>query len=338
MIIGAMKHVAVGAVVALSVAAVFAQAAAAPQKQGKMTYDAVMGVYVDNSAKDNLECDEAYECDFVVMEKTTGDLYEFNLNGLCALEDYTSDSIKYSNGNVSFNICGFSNRHCLPANNPNVPYIRGVAIQYWGPPSAAEHCTIPGTGKSEECTRDCEVIGIGEPSFELIEPSNPEQGGIRLAHRAAIAAKDDPWECVVERGGESFALERHVTYDIYCDETVPLAKVIGAEEHPECHYQVTIRSQHACGKRVRERLVPKSKGDKGGDSNNSSGGGSGAGIGAGMFFFGIFMLALVAGGYYWWRNRSSGYSSFGSSAAASTATESSGLRSTGTGGIGSSSL
>jgi hypothetical protein len=56
----------------------------------------------------------ADECDFVVLDKNKGDLYQFNLNGLCAAKDYEADSIKYSNGKVKFNICGFSNDHCLP--------------------------------------------------------------------------------------------------------------------------------------------------------------------------------------------------------------------------------
>ena len=35
--------------------------------------------------------------------------------------------------------------------------------------------------------------------------------------------KVDPWECTVERGGESFAIERHATYLIQCDKNTPIA-------------------------------------------------------------------------------------------------------------------
>lgn len=50
-----------------------------------------------------------------------------------------------------------------------VPYIYGVAIQYWGDAPDGDYCDVPGSDEKKLCTKNCEVIGIGQPSFELMD-------------------------------------------------------------------------------------------------------------------------------------------------------------------------
>jgi len=50
-------------------------------------------------------------------------------------------------------------------------------------------------GSTQCCSSPCQVLGIGEPYFELLDRKNPETGGLRVLHAGVPAHSTDPNYC-----------------------------------------------------------------------------------------------------------------------------------------------
>ena len=79
-------------------------------------------------------------------------------------------------------------------------YEFGVTVQMWGatPPCGNPPGCKDKQGKPACCTADCQVLGVGAPEWSLIDPSNPETGGVR-AHFTGIPASACDYGCVDAR-------------------------------------------------------------------------------------------------------------------------------------------
>jgi len=73
-------------------------------------------------------------------------------------------------------------------------YQFGAVVQYWDKPptcnQSAPECSTP-TGEKICCSANCEVLGVGQPIFELIDSNNPATGGIQITYRGSPSKAGD---------------------------------------------------------------------------------------------------------------------------------------------------
>lgn len=159
------------------------------------------------------DCYPKYTCQktFDVL----GFTYQFDLSQTCnEHEDYSyTDS---ANRTYNINICGTAVQNCLPSTYATL-YEYGAVVQTWGerPDCPPSNCTDPFTGEQTCCTADCEVLGVGAPYIELLDPDNPVTGGLVMTHHAVRAADQDPYWCPPNPITKE-PYERRIKYEIKC--------------------------------------------------------------------------------------------------------------------------
>lgn len=108
-------------------------------------------------------------------------------------------------------------------------------------------CSDPVTQDPVCCTKDCEVLGVNAPHFELIDPTNPAAGGVRMTHSSSPATENDPYWC--PRNPITGAkYRRKVKYDIACDPGTPGVKLntVSVNTTDKCDFTITMQSHAAC--------------------------------------------------------------------------------------------
>eukprot|EP01029_Cantina_marsupialis_P029802 TRINITY_DN782249_c0_g1_i1.p1 TRINITY_DN782249_c0_g1~~TRINITY_DN782249_c0_g1_i1.p1 ORF type:complete len:324 (-),score=80.09 TRINITY_DN782249_c0_g1_i1:237-1130(-) len=180
-------------------------------------------------------CLQEYKCWF----ENDGMIYDFS--GLCREDEpyiYVSGEREYQ-----ANICGHLSgaNVCRPEDGET--YENGVAIKYWGVEPAS--CSTVGKlcqdvhGNAACCTKDCNVLGEGDPVFEK---AHHTLGGV-YAH--FVMPGIDTHE-INPCGGV-----RRATYHFICDETIEAEMVDAIDDG--CNTVLTFSTKVACG-------VPKDAG------------------------------------------------------------------------------
>lgn len=151
-------------------------------------------------------------------------------------------------GSYNFNICGKAQQNCLPSSWANT-YEFGVAVQSWGkvPSCTPPGCTDPTTGAAVCCTRDCQVLGTGEPFWSLEDPSNPETGGVMARFKGAAPSQSDPFWCDYNpQTGAQY--EREVAMHFMCDPSAPapVPAMVQANKTRSCKFEIYVRWSAAC--------------------------------------------------------------------------------------------
>jgi hypothetical protein len=201
---------------------------------------AVVGCLLGVASAQGGQCDVDYECNFAYSDY--GITYKYDFDGLCHDTDYevthpgTGQTFK-------FNICGTASFECLPRWS-NV-YQYGVAVQYFGDAPDA-NCTDPHTGAEKPCTPDCQVLGVGQPLIDILNPDLPDSGVI-IKHVGVPPSADDPYECPFDpkTGAQK---PRSISYHLSCDESVPaleLANIV-VNETSQCQYDIYADTAAAC--------------------------------------------------------------------------------------------
>ena len=93
----------------------------------------------------------------------------------------------------AFNVCGNAASSCLPKGWDNT-YQTGVAIELWGNAPVCDPndpttmtCVDKRTHYPRCCTRDCQVLGVGVPSFRLTDATDAD-GGVELRFQGSVHA------------------------------------------------------------------------------------------------------------------------------------------------------
>lgn len=198
------------------------------------------------------KCEPEVECEYTVH--IGGTTYYWDFLSLCKNgggDYYFADTDGHD---YYANMCGTASTRCLPKGWDNV-YEYGVAVQLWGAEPDCDH-TNPSTLTCVEkntnpatptcCTRDCQVLGVGKPSFTL-HRSGDVTAGLQVTFTGAVPAADDPFWCPWNPSTGS-QYPRTVTYLMECDPTVHGAVAVEAIQNAteNCDYHLTFKSQHAC--------------------------------------------------------------------------------------------
>ena len=148
----------------------------------------------------------------------------FAFRSLCQEEDEADYQFDDGLGHQYFaNICGTSKQRCLP---PGwlATYELGVAVQFFGdvpPCNFLDPTTLNCVEKVGQiptcCTADCQVLGVGNPTFANMAPDragNPS--GIIATFSGAPPDEDDPFWCPWDPStGQQFP--RQVAMQLICD-------------------------------------------------------------------------------------------------------------------------
>lgn len=189
----------------------------------------------------NPNCDPSYECKYTVP----GTTYNFDFSSLCSSTDYSlTDQAEHS---YKANICGTAKAPCLPQTWKN-NYEYGVAVQFWGAvPSCQTKACTDGTGTAQCCTADCQVLGTGNPSWSVLDPTNPKTGGIKAKFIGAAPTDSDPFWCTFNPSTGS-QYEREVHFNFYCDHSVSGVQPVTAIQNGtnDCRYMLEFKTAHAC--------------------------------------------------------------------------------------------
>lgn len=197
-------------------------------------------------------CDPGFECKWTYQD--IGHLkWTFDFSGLCKFQDTIINDLQ--NHTYYLNVCGISHKKCNPQWDNTYQY--GAAVQMWGDPppcnlsdSSGEHCFDKLTGAKECCTRNCQVLGVGEPLWKPLDPVNPFDGGVSITHFGVPPSQSDPFSCPSNpRTGQQE--DRRVTYQIMCDPTMAPNDVVpvfaGENVTQACQYIIVLKSSNACG-------------------------------------------------------------------------------------------
>lgn len=220
-------------------------------------------------------CDPRYDCEFTTVDGK-GITWFFDLSSLCSSTDYLLQDTQQHIYNV--NVCGYANGNCLPATWDET-FEYGVAIQAWGalPDCTQVQCQHKSGGEAC-CTKDCEVIGVGEPTWGVMNATNVATGGIIAHFKGAAPAETDPYWCDFNpETGTQF--ERQVTYFFHCDPLQHAPLPLYAEQNitNDCHYGVHFLTDKACG-------------------TVYNGGGGGGGLSGGWVFI-IILISVTAAAF-----------------------------------------
>ena len=144
-----------------------------------------------------------------------------------------------------FQICGnLPANSCVPKTSTRkVQYSRGVAVQYVGtPPDPGAICTN-NLGQPAPCTRDCEVLAVGTPTFVPFDLTDPA-AGINSTYIGVDAIDGDA--CPRDFTGASG--ERTLTIAVLCDQSGGQATVVqSVREYATCQYELIVSSPAGCG-------------------------------------------------------------------------------------------
>lgn len=217
---------------------------------------------------------------------------------LCSLfpRSHLSIAEDESGHTYRFNICGDVGLKCAPKEWVSL-YDHGSAMQTWGDVPECDmsdpttYCTDIEDGQAQCCSSPCQILGIGEPYFELLDRKNPETGGIRVLHQTVPAHADDPYNCPYDPDTGGF-YQREMKIEIRCNSKVAGLQVQSVAENPNrpCSYTIGAQSKYGCGAKVTSAKPAKSGGKV-----------------AGAFFGGVFATLIVgAVGFYVYQRQQMG--------------------------------
>lgn len=128
-------------------------------------------------------------------------------------------------------------------------YTAGVATEFWGaaPPCTGTPACKSNSGKAQCCTADCSVLGVGAPSWSLVNPSNPTTGGVKATYLGASPTSNDPFWCPLNPATGAM-YRRQVTFQFQCDPLVATIQPVHAYQNTTnaCHYTLLFRTSKAC--------------------------------------------------------------------------------------------
>lgn len=91
------------------------------------------------------------------------------------------------------------------------------------------------------------MLGREEPHWSLMDPSNPQTGGVIAAFKGASPKDSDPFWCQFNPAtGAQY--EREVHYHFMCDEDVDTVQPVSAQQNStnDCRYTIVWRTSAAC--------------------------------------------------------------------------------------------
>lgn len=198
-------------------------------------------------------CDQSYLCQYQFNDVSTNTAYNFDFSSLCDSNSGKDWVVNDEKGHTySAKICGTAAQNCLPATWHNT-YEYGVAVQTWGGPPAAcppKTCSQknPDGGSTPACcTKNCQVLGTGNPTWFLTDPSNPQTGGVTAKYKGAAPSDSDPYWCSFNPAtGAQYEREAHFVFQ--CDPSVSSVNVVKAIQNSSnyCRYKILFGTQYAC--------------------------------------------------------------------------------------------
>lgn len=194
-------------------------------------------------------CDLEVFCDFDVV--LDGIHHYFDFSPLCQTSGGDYHFTDAGGHEYYANVCGTAGTHCLPEGWDNT-YEYGVAVQVWGDAPKCDtrdektlNCIDQQTQDKVCCTQDCQVLGVGQPTYSLMNPKNVD-GGVKATFRGAPPAADDPFWCPWNPNTGS-QYERTVTYYFNCDHSVDIKLVNAVQNGTEdCDYSLNFNTKYAC--------------------------------------------------------------------------------------------
>lgn len=104
-------------------------------------------------------------------------------------------------------------------------------------------------GADDTVRAAAQILGVGAPQMSLLDPKNPETGGVRLLHMGALPSDSDPFWCQFDPvTGKEY--RRKVAFDMLCDGSVagpakPVAVVWNSSD--TCFVRIQFKTAQACG-------------------------------------------------------------------------------------------
>lgn len=185
-------------------------------------------------------CLEDYECRYSVA--AAGAEVHYDLSPMCTEGVPLVTTIGGTDATLAFQVCGTANASCVPTYR--VPYNLGAAVQFLVSAPPGGDC-IDAAGATVPCTPACEVLGIGIPTFSLLNASFP-MDGIAVTYPAMPAFETDPYDCEIDPGTGG-PRSRNFAVHVACDPSAEQPQVLPALETSPCSYVVPMRSKHGCG-------------------------------------------------------------------------------------------
>lgn len=196
-------------------------------------------------------CDPEIECEYT-FATPDGVHHRWDFAPLCQANSgdyYFDDGL----GHIYYaNICGAAAKKCLPKGWIET-FEYGVAVQTWGSVPAcnlSDATTLTCQDKNGLipacCTEDCQVLGVGAPTYKLAVQGDINSG-VNATFQGTPPDDDDPFWCPWNPlTGSQFP--RTVTYTITCDPSVqgavPLVAIQNKSE--DCDYTLFFASNLAC--------------------------------------------------------------------------------------------
>lgn len=241
-------------------------------------------VLVGAAVATNPHCDQSYHCQYRYVPPDRSTEYNFDFSSLCSGTDYTlKDQAEHT---YKANICGYAKAPCLPATWDNT-YEFGVAVQFWGATPSCQTKDCTSNGAAACCTQDCQVLGVGNPTWSLLDPTNPKTGGVKAMYTGAAATDSDPFWCTFDPAtGAQYPREAH--FNFHCDWSVSGVVPVTAVQNStnDCRYMLEFNTAHACA-----------------NDTGSSGGISGGWIFIIILVCGAFLYVVGGMGYGYFTTR-----------------------------------
>lgn len=221
----------------------------------------ILGAVASLAKSGGAQCTEDYSCSFTVNDPQDNNAaFNFDFSSMCSGSDYTVDD---GSGHVYYaNVCQKAKVKCLPADCDNYPYCvpwtntynYGNAVQMWGkqPPFPAKDpsldCKDPlQPSNTVPCTKACQVLGVGSPSWQLTNPADPANSDVIGNWRGVPPKADDPFYCPDDplTGAPQ---SRQVSMVFQCAPGLSTPQLYKAEQNTteNCHYKLYFKTKNAC--------------------------------------------------------------------------------------------
>jgi hypothetical protein len=185
--------------------------------------------------------------------------FNFDFSPLCSSTDYVTQD---DQGHTYYaNVCKEAAQQCLPADCDNYPYcvpwqntyMYGNAIQMWGqtPPAQPMDPSLNCHPYSQPttnvpCTKACQVLGVGAPSWSLSNPADPSNSDVIGTWRGVPPTPQDPFYCPNDPvTGQPQARQVHFIFQCAAGVTGQIVHAI-QNVTEACHYRLYFKTQQAC--------------------------------------------------------------------------------------------
>jgi hypothetical protein len=170
----------------------------------------------------------------------------YDLRPLCSQGSPYIHTVE-TNATYNFQICGTSKGRCDPVSYP-VEHHTGVGMVFFGEKPPENSTCYDNLGNVVPCTRNCEMLGIGLPTFSLIDEAKPAEGVI-LTHYSVPSLPTDPHQCAYnpETGANK---ERVLDIYVKCNKKAivkPIITYAGEVPKDSCRFHIVVESVYGCG-------------------------------------------------------------------------------------------